>query len=102
MMKSWVHIRTEDQVPEGRLKRTVLPCKSGNLARPRSGCVCPGEIADRRSAVATTNVDQATYVTGRHLFSRPYGTSLRDWSVPRISSWAIFSRPFGTQREFFR
>jgi hypothetical protein len=41
-------------------------------------------------------MDQATYVTVRHLFSRPFGTSLQDWSVPRISSWAIFSRPFGT------
>src|SRR5271168_5165904 len=32
-----------NQVPRGRLKLTVLPCRARNLARPRSGCVCPGE-----------------------------------------------------------
>jgi hypothetical protein len=42
-MKSWEAIRTKDQVPQGRLELTVLPCKARNLARPRSECACLGE-----------------------------------------------------------
>jgi hypothetical protein len=44
-------------------------------------------------------VDQAAYVTVKHLFSRPFGTSLRGWSVPRIFILGYF-QPFLSKLDF--
>jgi hypothetical protein len=36
------------------------------------------------------HVNQTAYVTMRHAFSRPFGTSRSYQRVPRTTSWAIF------------
>jgi hypothetical protein len=52
----------------------------------------PNFVVDRRSSLGGRkhHVDQTGYVTMRHAFSRPFGTTRSYQRVPRTASWAIF------------
>jgi uncharacterized protein (DUF885 family) len=55
-------------------------------------------LRNRRSSLRGRehHVNQTTYVTVRHDFSRPFGTVLFRPVYPGLPSWATLSRPYGT------